>query len=110
MKKILICGSSGFIGSNILISLSKNKNCDWATLPMWGMRYKKEQTNKLKYYKKVVTVENHLQDGGFGSWLSESLTKNNNSAHTKIMSKFLDHKVIGQVGSEQYLNLKYGLK
>jgi len=107
-KNLILSTGSVFKSSQII--LSKNKNYDWATLPMWGMKYKDQQTNKLKKYKKVITVENHLQDGGFGSWLSESLTKNNNSAHTKIMSKFLDHKVIGQVGSEQYLNLKYGLK
>jgi transketolase len=102
--------STGSVFKNCENILSKNKNCDWATLPMWGMKYKEKQTSKLKKYKKVITVENHLQDGGFGSWLSETLTKNNNNAHTKIVSKFIDHKVIGQAGSEQYLNLKYGLK
>jgi len=30
--------------------------------------------------------------------------------NTKIISKFLDKKVIGKVGSEKYLNSKYGLK
>ncbi len=102
--------STGSVFKNCENILSKNKNCDWATLPMWGMRYKKKQINKLKYYKKVVTVENHLQDGGFGSWLSESLTKKKNNIQTKITSRFLDSKVIGKVGSEKYLNFKYGLK
>ena len=74
------------------------------------MKSKEQQIHNLKKYKKVITVENHLQDGGFGSWLSESLTKNSNNISTKITSKFLDKKVIGQVGSEQYLNSKYGLK
>ena len=77
---------------------------------MWGMKYKDQQTNKLKEYKKVITVENHLQDGGFGSWLSESIIKKNINISTKISSKFLDRKVIGKVGSEKYLNSKYGLK
>ena len=39
------------------------------------MRYKDQQADKLKKYKQIVTVENHLQDGGFGSWLSESIIK-----------------------------------
>ena len=89
--------------------LIKNKNCDWATLPLWGMRYKNQQIKNLKKYKKVITIENHLQDGGFGSWLSESLTKSQNTIKTKIISKFLSEKVVGQVGSESYLNSKYGL-
>jgi transketolase len=89
--------------------LSKNKNCDWATLPLWGMKCKKQQIKNLKKYKKVITIENHLQDGGFGSWLSEALTKNKNRIKTQIVSKFLSEKVIGEVGSESYLNSKYGL-
>ena len=58
--------------------LDRNRNCDWATLPLWGMKYKNQQIKNLKKYKKVITIENHLQDGGFGSWLSESLTKSKN--------------------------------
>jgi len=54
--------------------LLKN-NYDWATIPMWGMKFKDQQLKNLKKYNEVVTVENHLQDGGFGSWLSECLTK-----------------------------------
>ena len=89
--------------------MGRNKNCDWATLPLWGMKYKNQQIKNLKKYKKVITIENHLQDGGFGSWLSESLTKNKNSIKNRIISKFLSEKVIGEVGSENYLNSKYGL-
>ena len=89
--------------------LKKNKNCDWASLPLWGMKYKHQQIKNLKNYKKVITIENHLQDGGFGSWLSESLIKSKNKTKTKIVSKFLSEKVVGKVGSETYLNSKYGL-
>ena len=87
-----------------------NKNYDWATIPMWGMKYKSQQIKNLKKYKEVITVENHLQDGGFGSWISESLTRNKNKANIKILSKFLDNKVIGKVGSEEFLNSNYGIK
>ena len=90
--------------------LDRNKNCDWATLPLWGMKYKNQQIKNLKKYKKVITIENHLQDGGFGSWLSESLTKSKNYTKTQIISKFLSEKVIGKVGSESYLSSKFGLK
>ena len=36
-------------------------------------------------------------------------SKNKNSIKTRIISKFLSEKVIGEVGSENYLNSKYGL-
>lgn len=106
-KNIIL--STGSVFNYCKKYLSKNKNCDWATLPLWGMKYKNQQIENLKKYKKVITIENHLQDGGFGSWLSEALTKNKNRIKTQIVSKFLSEKVIGEVGSESYLNSKYGL-
>lgn len=86
--------------------LLKN-NYDWATIPMWGMKFKDQQLKNLKKYNEVVTVENHLQDGGFGSWLSECLTKKKNNVDIKILSKFLNQKVIGKVGTEEFLTKKY---
>ena len=102
--------STGSVFENCKKLYEKHKEYNWATLPLWGMKYKNQQAKKIKKYKKIITVENHLQDGGFGSWLTESLTQNDNNIKTKIISKFLDKKVIGQVGSEKYLNSKYGLK
>lgn len=87
-----------------------NKNYDWATIPIWGMKYKGQQLKNLKKYKEVVTVENHLQDGGFGSWINESLTQKKNKGNMRILSKFLDNRVIGKVGSEEFLNSNYGIK
>ena len=46
-------------------------------------------------------MEDHLEDGGFGSWIKESL--NNKEIKTYIISKSLSNKVIGKVGSEKYL-------
>jgi transketolase len=107
-KNLII--STGSVFKNCERLSAKNNDHDWATLPMWGMKFKNQQIKNLKKYKKVITVENHLQDGGFGSWLSESLTQKQNDIKTKIISKFLDKKVIGKVGSENYLNSRYGLK
>ena len=45
-------------------------------------------------------MEDHLQDGGFQSWILESL-KNNNQ--TRIISKSFNSKIIGKVGSEDFL-------
>ena len=102
--------STGSVFKNSKSLSNKNKNYNWASLPIWGMKYKNQQTKNIKKYKKIITVENHLQDGGFGSWLAESLTQKDNNINIKILSKFLDKKVIGKVGSEKFLNSKYGLK
>ena len=102
--------STGAVFENCKKLYKNRKEYNWATLPLWGMKYKNQQAKKIKKYKKIITVENHLQDGGFGSWLTESLTHNDNNIKTKIISKFLDKKVIGKVGNEKYLNSKYGPK
>ena len=86
------------------------KNYDWASMPLWGMKYKDQQLKNIKKYREVITVENHLQDGGFGSWISEALTRRKNKINTRIISKFLDQKVIGKVGSEEFLSSKFGVK
>ena len=38
MKKILICGATGFIGKNVTIGLSKNKNYE-----IHAVRYKRRE-------------------------------------------------------------------
>ena len=101
--------STGSVFKNCENLIKKQKDYDWATLPLWGMRFKDKQVKNIKKYNKIITVENHLQDGGFGSWLGESLIKQDNKIKTKILSKFLSEKVIGKVGSENYLNSKFGL-
>ena len=65
----------------------------------------KSQINRLDT---VLVLEDHLEDGGCGSWIKESL--NNTKIKTKIISKNISKKVISKVGSEQYLLENYYLK
>ena len=53
----------------------------------------------------IISVEDHLADGGFGSWLRESLI--DMSSHLKLKNMAFSSNIIGAVGSEQYL-LKLG--
>lgn len=77
------------------------KNYSLYTLPLWGMRYKKLQYNYIKKFNKLIIVEDHFQDGGFQSWISESLNKKN--CKTKIESKALSFVIMDKVGSKDYL-------
>ena len=72
------------------------------------MKFKNIQLNQLKKWDEVLVLEDHLEDGGFGSWIKEST--NNRKIKTKIISKSIDKKIISKVGSEQYLLNKYYLK
>ena len=53
-------------------------------------------------------LENHLEDGGFGSWVKESI--NDTKIKTKIISKYINSKIIYTVGSKNYLLNKFGPK
>jgi transketolase len=74
------------------------------SLPLWGMKSKKNQFNYIKKYKKITVIEDHFQDGGFQSWLMEAL--NNKFSKTTIISKSISSKIVGRVGSAEYL-MKY---
>ena len=76
---------------------------------MWGMKAKTSQYKKLSIYNEIFTFENHIQDGGFGSWINEVLSVNK-TKKILVQNKFINPKVIGKVGSENYLNKLYGPK
>ena len=70
-------------------------------MPLWGMKFKKNQNNNLKKFTKIIVVEDHFQDGGFQSWLNEST--NNQNSKTKIISKSISSSVVNKVGSQEHL-------
>lgn len=75
------------------------------SLPIWGAGFKHLQQAQLDQFEEVITVEDHLLDAGFGSWIRESITEL--KSHLKIKHFALNQNVIGKVGSEDYL-LKVG--
>jgi len=73
------------------------------TLPLWGMSSKTKQPEQLQEWRNVGTVENHLRDGGFGSWMLES-TQEGENLETKLEIIGLDSSVCGLVGSQSALH------
>ncbi|MFM2015884.1 MAG: hypothetical protein RIQ51_1374 [Bacteroidota bacterium] len=78
------------------------------SLPMWGMDYKSQQVDYVGEWKTVTTVEDHLLDGGFGSWMCESLL-NKNGVIEKIIPVYLSSEACGMVGKQETLNELNGL-
>lgn len=76
---------------------------DVHSMPLWGMSFKNTQMEQVINYKSVVTFEDHLMDGGFGSWLLESVPQGLN-LREKIKMKTLDSTVCGTVGTQSCLN------
>lgn len=78
------------------------------SLPLWGMSSKARQKTQLERHTDVTTIEDHLQDGGFGSWLLESAA-DSPSLLQRIHVHSLDSRVCGTVGSQVMLNSWGGL-
>lgn len=78
------------------------------SLPMWDMTVKQAQIPQIEDYAKVLTVEDHLMDGGFGGWLLEAAAISPDLL-TRIQLKSLDPKVCGMVGKQSTLNAEGGL-
>lgn len=76
------------------------------TCPIWGIDMKSNVNFALSKYKKVITVEDHLVDGGFGSWVLESLSP---SARFKLRIFGLERSICGRVGSHDYLTKLGGI-
>lgn len=72
------------------------------TLPLWGMRWKEFQCEQILKFNEIVSVEDHLVDGGFGSFLLESMATGFNQGVT-LTIKALDSKVCGMVGGQTAL-------
>ena len=88
----------------------KNSYCDWSvySMPLWSMNVKHLQIEQLSLHEDVITVEDHLIDGGFGSWLLESIALVD-GVSCRIRPNTLNPVICGTVGSQQALNRLGGL-
>ena len=106
-KKIIL--TTGSVQSLAIKIKNKNfKNHSIYSMPIWGMKYKKIAKKIIKKFDEIITIEDHFQDGGFGSWIKECVV--NTNIKTKIRSKFIQDSVINKVGSSDYLLNKHGPK
>ena len=105
---LLTTGATLALGNALALSNPLFLNHQLWTMPLWGMKYKKMQGQKISTFDCITTVEDHLVDGGFGSWMLESLV---HSPHLlpKIQIKALDPIVCGLVGNQPELNSIGGL-
>jgi transketolase len=78
------------------------------SLPLWGMASKPLQPAQLASFDRVVTMEDHLPDGGFGSWMRESIGDHPELA-ARLRTIALSAEVCGTVGSQAMLHQLGGL-
>ncbi|MBF0185796.1 MAG: transketolase [Magnetococcales bacterium] len=89
------------------LALPAYADYDLYTLPLWGMAHKEGQAEQLACFEQVITVEDHLHDGGFASWLREALAEQQPELLLRLQARALHSRVCGAVGSQQTLN-EYG--
>jgi transketolase len=105
-KKIFLTTSGGLhIAYQMVKENDQYSDYGIFTCPIWGAQFKYLQQEQINKFQEIITVEDHLLDGGFGSWLREAVTLP--ETHIRIKNKALNLNVIGKVGSEEYL-LKQG--
>lgn len=83
-----------------------NRNYSIFSLPIWGKKTKNITLKKLLKFNEIITIEDHLEDGGFGSWINECLKKSKKKIN--VINKFISDKAISEVGSKNYLMNKFG--
>lgn len=107
-KAYLTTGATLDIVNKLIISNSELAHYSHFSMPLWSMKSKEHQVNQIEAFETVVTVEDHLTDGGFGSWLLESVSIRPELL-IKINIKSLDPKICGMVGKQSTLNEIGGL-
>ncbi len=78
------------------------------SMPLWSMADKVAQVAALVKHDEILIVEDHLQDGGFGSWMLEARSLAID-ADCKVHPIALSPDVCGTVGSQATLNRVGGI-
>ncbi len=88
-------------------AVSRATEAPWAlaSLPIWGESQKPAVRAALAGYERILTVEDHLLAGGFGSYIREALA----DAAPQISSVGLDSKILREVASQATLHAHGGL-
>src|SRR3546814_19483415 len=91
-------------GATLALAMERSKATDGEiynvySMPLWGMSSKAIQAFYVADHKNIITLEDHLIDGGFGSWLLESVV-NKPDLINRIKIQAMHSKVCGTVGSQ----------
>jgi len=104
----ILLSTGAALGAAFQRSETTHRGFGIATMPLWSMTSKHNQPEALAGHRKVVTLEDHLTDGGFGSWMLEAAIGRPDLL-PRIESIALDPIVCGMVGSQATLNRAGGL-
>jgi transketolase len=105
---LLCTGATLELGMKLRNDSSYYSDFSVYSMPLWGMKFKSIQPFNISKFSNVITLEDHLEDGGFGSWILESLSTQS-GLRSKVEIKALNSIVCGSVASQRVLNQLGGL-
>ena len=103
-KIILTTGYAAHGAYKFLEASNQLSKYSLQSVPCWGMKHKNYIAKYLSRFEEIITIEDHLKDGGFGSWILECVNESDNKQKVKI--KGFERNIIGLVGDENYMHNK----
>jgi transketolase len=104
----LTTGATLELVNKIIINKPELKDWSLNSMPLWSMKVKYFQSEQVEKFDTIITVEDHLMDAGFGSWLLEA-TSIRSDLLDRLKIKSLDSIVCGMVGKQATLHNEGGL-
>lgn len=103
-KKVIV--TTGAVLQRVMryVEAGKLEECDIFSIPLWSMKSKPDLSALIESYDEVISVEDHMLDGGFGSAILEE-----NYRYKNIKIVGLNADVYGQVATQEALEEKFGL-
>jgi transketolase len=108
-------GSLRYIANDLAAMSSNSKGARQGhpvslySMPLWGPQHRQVQATEVARWDSVKTVEDHVIDGGFGSWMLESLALHAPDQLSKVSLAALPAEICGVVGSQDELMQRAGL-
>lgn len=96
-------------GAALGAALNRSNTTDHAvySMPLWSMATKPMQAPRVQQFDEVITLEDHLLDGGFGSWMAEGLIGTPAAARLGCIA--LSDRICDVVAKQATLNQLGGL-
>lgn len=94
--------ATGFATQGVIDKIMQSDQYALFSMPAWGMRFREHVQSFASNYMRIITLEDHLMDGGFGSWVLESLAGTIHASKVYVQSLSLES--IGKVGKEYYIH------
>jgi transketolase len=92
----------GFLASEVLRLVKTHKiRADVYSMPLWGLQHRDQAAEILAKYETILTIEDHMLDGGFGSWILETIALRGDSKTCIPLA--LPPESVGKVACEQTL-------